>query len=415
MSELHTKHKDFNFAEGELLLINKPYRWTSFDIVGKVRNAFKPLKLKVGHAGTLDPLATGLLIVCTGKMTKQIDTFQAEEKEYTGTMTLGGTTPSYDMETEVDETFDISHLNEDLLKAACAQFIGEIQQYPPAHSAIKVNGERLYEKARRGEEVELKARAITITEFELTRIELPEVDFRVVCSKGTYIRSLIYDFGKAVNSGAYLSKLRRTRSGNFKVEDAWEVMELVNVIRKPHPNPPREVGLLEASDKTGNYNLNNLSYLVASREDGLLEEPNEARNYRENANPLPYEILKGNSKSNRHLPTEAENIMWQLLRNNNTGFKVRRQHVIDNYIADFVCLQKGLVIEIDGGYHKHIKEADDERTKMLNHWGFSVIRFTNDEVLKSAQQVFETIKDKINSMPDRQSPLPPGEGWGGAI
>jgi tRNA pseudouridine55 synthase len=231
LSELNSKHKDFNFAEGELLLINKPYRWTSFDIVGKVRNAFKPLKLKVGHAGTLDPLATGLLIVCTGKMTKQIDSFQAEEKEYTGTMVLGGTTPSYDMETEVDETFDISHLNEEILRAACAQFTGEIQQFPPAHSAIKVNGERLYEKARRGEEVELKARTVTITEFELTRIELPDVDFKVVCSKGTYIRSLIFDFGKAVNSGAYLSKLRRTRSGNFKVEDAWEVMELVNVIR----------------------------------------------------------------------------------------------------------------------------------------------------------------------------------------
>ncbi len=231
MNELHAKDKDFDFAAGELLLINKPYRWTSFDIVGKVRNAFKPLKLKVGHAGTLDPLATGLLIVCTGKMTKQIDSFQAEEKEYTGTMVLGATTPSYDMETEPDQTFDITHLNKQYLKDACAQFIGEIQQYPPAHSAIKVNGERLYEKARRGEEVELKARTITITEFELTRIELPEVDFRVVCSKGTYIRSLVHDFGKAVNCGAYLSRLRRTRSGNFKITDAWEVMELVGMIK----------------------------------------------------------------------------------------------------------------------------------------------------------------------------------------
>jgi tRNA pseudouridine55 synthase len=392
LSELNSKHKDFNFAEGELLLINKPYRWTSFDIVGKVRNAFKPLKLKVGHAGTLDPLATGLLIVCTGKMTKQIDSFQAEEKEYIGTMVLGGTTPSYDMETEVDETFDINHLTEDILRAACAQFTGEIKQFPPAHSAIKVNGERLYEKARRGEEVELKARTVTITEFELTRIELPEVDFKVVCSKGTYIRSLIFDFGKAVNSGAYLSKLRRTRSGNFKVEDAWEVMELVNVIRdlkEPLPNPPRE--------------------------GGLLEEPNEARNYRENANPLPYEILKGNSRSNRHMPTEAENVLWQLLRRDTTGFKIRRQHVIDNYIADFVCLQKGLVIEVDGGYHQHTKEADDDRTEMLNHWGFSVIRITNDEVLRSPQQIFEKIKNEINSLPDRQNSLPPGEGRGGAL
>ena len=388
MSELHPKHKDFNFAEGEMLLINKPYRWTSFDIVGKVRNAFKPLKLKVGHAGTLDPLATGLLIVCTGKMTKQIDSFQAQEKEYIGTMTLGATTPSYDMETEPDQTFDISHLNEQLLRDACAQFIGEIQQFPPAHSAIKVNGERLYEKARRGEEVELKARTLTITEFELTRIELPEVDFKVVCSKGTYIRSLAHDFGKAVNSGAYLSRLRRTRSGNFKVEDAWEVMELVNVIKaQPHPNPPREGGLLEAE---------------------------QVRTYRENADPITYEVLKGNSKLNRHVPTQAENVLWQLLRNSSTGYKIRRQHVIDNYIADFACLQKGLVIEVDGKYHESNKEADAVRTEMLNHWGFKVIRFDNNEVLSNPQKIFEAIKKEIDSLPDRQKALPPGEGLGGA-
>jgi len=226
------KHKQFNFAEGELLLVNKPYQWTSFDVVGKLRNSFKPLKLKVGHAGTLDPLATGLLIICTGKMTKQIDTFQAEEKEYTGTMVFGATTPSYDMETEPDQQFDISQLTDEQIKNACAQFIGDIQQYPPAHSAIKIDGERLYEKARRGEEVELRLRNVTITEFEITRIELPEVDFRVVCSKGTYIRSLVNDFGKALNNGAYLSKLTRTRSGNYKLENAWEVMELVNVIRE---------------------------------------------------------------------------------------------------------------------------------------------------------------------------------------
>jgi tRNA pseudouridine55 synthase len=223
--------KEFDFAAGELLLVNKPYRWTSFDVVGKIRNAFKPLKLKVGHAGTLDPLATGLLIICTGKMTKQIDTFQAEEKEYTGTMTLGATTPSYDMETEPDERFDISHITEEQIKANCAQFLGDIQQYPPAHSAIKIDGERLYEKARRGEDVELRLRNVTIADFEITRIELPELDFRVVCSKGTYIRSLVNDFGKALNSGAYLSRLRRTRSGNYKVTDAWEVLELVKVIK----------------------------------------------------------------------------------------------------------------------------------------------------------------------------------------
>ncbi|SDT66987.1 tRNA pseudouridine synthase B [Mucilaginibacter mallensis] len=232
MDTPNPKKKDFDFAAGELLLVNKPYKWTSFDVVGKIRNSFKPLKLKVGHAGTLDPLATGLLIICTGKMTKQIDTFQAEEKEYTGTLILGATTPSYDMETEPDEKFDTSHITDEQIRAACAQFTGDIQQYPPAHSAIKIDGERLYEKARRGEEVELRLRNVTITEFEITRIELPEVDFRVVCSKGTYIRSLVNDFGKALNSGAYLSKLRRTRSGNYKVADAWEVMELVGTIRE---------------------------------------------------------------------------------------------------------------------------------------------------------------------------------------
>ncbi len=230
MNNPFTKIEDF--TEGQLLLVNKPYNWTSFDVVGKIRNAFKPLKLKVGHAGTLDPLASGLLIICTGKMTKQIDTFQAQEKEYTGTMVLGETTPSYDMETEADQKFDISQITEHDIKAACQQFIGDIQQYPPAHSAIKIDGERLYEKARRGEEVELRLRNVTITEFEITDIALPEINFRVVCSKGTYIRSLVNDFGKVLNNGAYLSKLRRTRSGDYKVDDAWEVMELVNIIRE---------------------------------------------------------------------------------------------------------------------------------------------------------------------------------------
>jgi tRNA pseudouridine55 synthase len=233
----NSKFRNFNFTEGELLLVNKPYNWTSFDVVGKIRNTLKPLKLKVGHAGTLDPLATGLLIVCTGKLTKQIDTFQAEEKEYTGTLILGATTPSYDMETEVDETFDISNLTEEQIHANCAQFTGDIQQYPPAHSAVKINGERLYEKARRGEEVELRLRFVTISEFEITRIALPEVDFRVVCSKGTYIRSLVNDFGKALNNGAYLSKLCRTRSGNFRIEDAFEVLELVDHIRELKTQP----------------------------------------------------------------------------------------------------------------------------------------------------------------------------------
>lgn len=236
LKKTYTKIEEF--AEGQLLLVNKPYKWTSFDVVGKIRNTFKPLKLKVGHAGTLDPLATGLLIICTGKMTKQIDTFQAEEKEYTGTMTLGATTPSYDMETEPDNKFDISQLTPDQLRNNCEQFIGDIQQYPPAHSAVKIDGERLYEKARRGEDVEKRLRNVTVTAFELTRIELPEVDFRVVCSKGTYIRSLINDFGAALNNGAYLSKLRRTRSGSYQVTDAWEVMELVNMIRELKANEP---------------------------------------------------------------------------------------------------------------------------------------------------------------------------------
>jgi tRNA pseudouridine55 synthase len=225
------KFPEFNFAEGEMLLINKPYTWTSFDVVGKIRNSFKPLKLKVGHAGTLDPLATGLLIICTGKFTKKIDEFQAQEKEYTGTMILGSGTPSYDMETEVDETFDISHIDEGMIRSNTVHFIGDINQYPPAHSAIKVDGERLYHKARRGENVELKSRPITIHEFEITRIELPEIDFRVVCSKGTYIRSLVHDFGRTLNNIAYLSALRRTKSGNYHVNNAFEVIELVNHIR----------------------------------------------------------------------------------------------------------------------------------------------------------------------------------------
>jgi tRNA pseudouridine55 synthase len=195
IAQLKKSHTNLQeFAEGQLLLVNKPYKWTSFDVVGKIRNAFKPLKLKVGHAGTLDPLATGLLIICTGKMTKQIDTFQAEEKEYTGTMVLGAVTPTYDLESEPEGEFPTDNITSQQIYAACEQFTGDIQQYPPAHSAVKIDGERLYEKARRGEEVELRLRNVTISEFEITRIELPEVDFRVVCSKGTYIRSLVSDF-----------------------------------------------------------------------------------------------------------------------------------------------------------------------------------------------------------------------------
>ncbi|RYG07423.1 MAG: tRNA pseudouridine(55) synthase TruB [Chitinophagaceae bacterium] len=227
----HNTFPEFDFAAGELLLINKPLKWTSFDVVGKIRNSLKPLKLKVGHAGTLDPLATGLLIICTGKLTKQIDTFQAEDKEYTGTMVLGATTPSFDLETEIDQTFPIDHITEEAIYNAVAPFIGDIEQYPPAHSAVKVNGERLYVKARLGEEVELRKRFVHVSAFEITRIELPEIDFRIACTKGTYIRSLVSDFGKQLNNGAHLSKLTRTRSGDFLLENAFEVADLVQYLR----------------------------------------------------------------------------------------------------------------------------------------------------------------------------------------
>lgn len=231
MDKTPIKFPDFDFAAGELLLINKPYKWTSFDVVGKIRNSLKPLKLKVGHAGTLDPLATGLLIICTGKLTKQIDTFQAEEKEYTGTLILGATTPSFDLETEIDSTFPFEHLTDAQIQDATSTFKGDIDQYPPAHSAVKVNGERLYVKARLGEEVELRKRHVTVNEFEITRIALPEVDFRIVCSKGTYIRSLVSDFGKKLDNGAHLSKLTRTRSGQFLLHNAYEVADLVQYLR----------------------------------------------------------------------------------------------------------------------------------------------------------------------------------------
>jgi len=224
--------KDLNFAEGAVLLIDKPVTWTSFDVVGKLRNSLKPLKIKVGHAGTLDPLATGLLIVCTGKMTKKIDGFQAEDKEYTGTITLGSTTPSYDLETEIDQTFDISSITEEQIHQTALNFIGEQDQFPPAHSAIKIGGERVYEKARRGEDVELKARRINITDFKIEKIELPVVHFRIQCSKGTYIRSIAHDFGKALGNGAHLSSLRRTKSGDFHVDKAWDLMELINQVKQ---------------------------------------------------------------------------------------------------------------------------------------------------------------------------------------
>lgn len=224
------------FQSGQILLIDKPLHWTSFQVVNKlrweIRQAYKIKKIKVGHAGTLDPLATGLLVICTGKMTKQIDTFQGQEKEYTGTFVIGSTTPSYDLETKIDQTFSTQHINKELVLETTKQFIGEIEQLPPVFSAIKKDGKRLYEFARAGEHVEIKSRKINISEFEITRFENNEVDFRVVCSKGTYIRSLANDFGKALNSGAHLSVLRRTRIGDFKVENSHSIDDFIENLKK---------------------------------------------------------------------------------------------------------------------------------------------------------------------------------------
>lgn len=213
-----------DFLEGQIILIDKPLTWSSFQAVNKLKYILKrrydlPKKFKIGHAGTLDPLATGLLIICTGKFTKKITEIQAQTKEYTGTITVGATTPSYDMETEVDTLFPTEHITEQLVLETTKQFLGEIDQKPPVFSAIKKDGKRLYEHARAGEEIEITARKTTIYEFEITRIALPEIDFRVQCSKGTYIRSLAFDYGKALQSGAYLSKLRRTKIGNYNVDN----------------------------------------------------------------------------------------------------------------------------------------------------------------------------------------------------
>jgi tRNA pseudouridine55 synthase len=214
-----------DYLEGQILLIDKPLTWTSFQAVNKLKYILKreynlPKKFKIGHAGTLDPLATGLLIICTGKFTKRITEIQSQTKEYTGTITVGATTPSYDLETEVDATFPTEHITESVIKETVKQFLGEIDQKPPVFSAIKKDGKRLYEHARAGEEVEIAFRKTTIHEFEITRIALPEIDFRVKCSKGTYIRSLAFDYGKALNSGAYLSVLRRTKIGDYSVTNA---------------------------------------------------------------------------------------------------------------------------------------------------------------------------------------------------
>jgi tRNA pseudouridine55 synthase len=214
---------------GEVFLINKPYRWTSFDVVRKVRNALG-IK-KVGHAGTLDPLATGLLIVCAGKKTKSIDQFQALEKEYKGTFVLGKTTESFDLEREVLEVADPGHLTIKDVEEAANLLSGEILQVPPSHSAIKKEGKRVYESARKGIEVKMEARPVTVSTFSITRFELPEIDFRVVCSKGTYIRSLARDMGQLLQVGAYMSVLTRTRIGDCKLEDAMDVLDLAEKIK----------------------------------------------------------------------------------------------------------------------------------------------------------------------------------------
>ncbi|GMN09826.1 tRNA pseudouridine(55) synthase TruB [Croceitalea sp. MTPC9] len=213
-----------DFLNGQILLIDKPLNWTSFQAVNSlkwaIRKKFDLKKIKIGHAGTLDPLATGLLIVCTGKFTKRIPELQGQQKEYTGTITLGATTTSYDLETKVDKIYPTDHLTEELIKDTTSRFLGKIEQVPPIFSALKKGGKRLYEFAREGKTVEIKPRQIEIFEFEVTKIQLPNVHFKVNCSKGTYIRSLAHDFGKALNSGGHLSELRRTKIGDYNVNKA---------------------------------------------------------------------------------------------------------------------------------------------------------------------------------------------------
>ncbi|MDX1542804.1 MAG: tRNA pseudouridine(55) synthase TruB [Christiangramia sp.] len=231
------RNKEFTLEEfktGEILLFDKPLNWTSFQVVNKVRWLIRKRchikKIKVGHAGTLDPLATGLLIICTGKFTKRIPELQGQIKEYTGTITLGSTTPSYDLETEIDQNFPTDHISEELIEETRKKFIGEIEQTPPVFSALKKDGKRLYEYAREGKEIEVKSRKVKISEFEIDKENFPEIGFRVVCSKGTYIRSLAHEFGQALNSGAHLSELRRTGIGEYAVDDAMDIEYFENLL-----------------------------------------------------------------------------------------------------------------------------------------------------------------------------------------
>ena len=257
--------------EGVVLLLDKPLTWTSFDVVRKVKNALR-IK-KIGHAGTLDPLATGLLILCTGRKTKEIDLIQAQEKEYTGTFRLGETTPSFDLETAVDLVRPYAHLTDEEITAATRPFLGLIQQTPPLFSAVKVDGERAYALARTGREAALKPKTVEITAFELTRIALPEVDFRVVCSKGTYIRSLARDLGAALGCGAHLTRLVRTRIGAYRVEDAFS-LAAIEALRPPRPagddRPARPERPRTAPNRAG------LQYYAALQADALAAREHEA-------------------------------------------------------------------------------------------------------------------------------------------
>lgn len=223
-----------DFKTGQILLFDKPLNWTSFQVVNKVRWLIRKScdikKIKVGHAGTLDPLATGLLIICTGKFTKRISELQGQIKEYTGTLRLGSTTPSFDLETEIDATYPVAHISEELLQTTVKKFVGEIEQVPPVFSALKKDGKRLYEYAREGIKVDVKSRKVEISKFEIDSSNFPDINFKVVCSKGTYIRSLAHDFGQALNSGGHLSELRRSAIGDFSVKNAMDIASFENLL-----------------------------------------------------------------------------------------------------------------------------------------------------------------------------------------
>lgn len=264
------KLADFDFETGEVLLVDKPLTWTSFDVVRKVKNALR-IK-KIGHAGTLDPLATGLLILCTGRKTKEIDQIQAQEKEYTGTFRLGETTPSFDLETAVDMARPYAHLTAEQIEAAARQFLGFVEQTPPLFSAVKVDGKRAYELARNGQEAIIKAKTVEIKSFELTRIALPEVDFRLTCSKGTYVRSLARDLGAALGCGAHLTRLARTRIGEYRLEDAFS-LEAIQALR---PQAEATPGRTRMERPNTVPNRVGLQYYAALQADALAAQAQQA-------------------------------------------------------------------------------------------------------------------------------------------